>query len=101
MSKRGHRLGLVAQKRSIIIRIYDYYEALDGWSEFFTYSAEQAKAFRGKLKRIAFQNENVFEIGFDQMSFLAWPADRDAHVSDWELNPAYLRSVIAAIRGRV
>jgi 2-polyprenyl-3-methyl-5-hydroxy-6-metoxy-1,4-benzoquinol methylase len=76
-------------------KFYEGYETWKGWSEPFTYTAEEASYFAGETSGAEIANADVLEIGFGSGSFLAWARDQGARIAGTEINPVLLSAAHA------
>jgi 2-polyprenyl-3-methyl-5-hydroxy-6-metoxy-1,4-benzoquinol methylase len=70
--------------------LYLGYESWKGWTNPFTYTAEEAKYFAGETRGLRIRDADVLEIGFGSGSFLAWAREKGARVAGTEINPKML-----------
>jgi 2-polyprenyl-3-methyl-5-hydroxy-6-metoxy-1,4-benzoquinol methylase len=68
---------------------YDYWK---GWTNPFTFSAEEAAYFAGETLGVKIANADVLEIGFGSGNFLAWARDQGGRISGTEINSRMLSS---------
>lgn len=76
--------------------LYDHYDAWKGWTNPFTFTADEAAYYRAELGGTPLAGLDIFEIGFGSGSFLAWAREQGARVTGSEMTPAAIRAAAEA-----